>query len=45
VRWQDDRMSPKHILLGVLVLAACLLGGLWLFLRQVAPSTTLSGFQ
>ncbi|HEX6118817.1 MAG TPA: hypothetical protein VFZ03_05140 [Dongiaceae bacterium] len=38
-------MSPKHLLLGVLVLAACLLGGLWLFLRQVAPSATLSGFQ
>jgi hypothetical protein len=38
-------MSPKHTLIGAFVLAACLLGGLWLFLRQVAPSATLSGFQ
>lgn len=38
-------MNPKHIFLGVFVLAACLLGGLWLFLRQVPPKATMSSFQ
>ena len=38
-------MNLKHALIGAIVLAACLLGGLWLFLRQVPPSSTLTGFQ
>jgi hypothetical protein len=45
VRWQDGRMNLKHILAGAFVLAACLLGGLWLFLRQVPPKTTMNSFQ
>ena len=39
------RMSLKHVLIGALVLAIGLLGGLWLFLRQVAPKTTMNSFQ
>jgi hypothetical protein len=38
-------MNLKHALIGAVVLAACALGGLWLFLRQVPPQSTLSGFQ
>jgi hypothetical protein len=38
-------MNQKHILVGAFVLAACLLGGLWLFLRQVPPKTTMNSFQ
>ena len=38
-------MSAKHILVGAVVLAACGLGGLWLFLRQVPPKTTMNSFQ
>jgi len=38
-------MNLKHILVGAIVLAACVLGGLWLFLRQVPPRTTLNSFQ
>jgi hypothetical protein len=45
VRWQDGRMNLKHILVGACVLAACVLGGLWLFLRQVPPNSTLNRFQ
>ena len=38
-------MNLKHLLVGALVLAVCMLGGLWLFLRQVPPSSTLTSFQ
>ena len=38
-------MNLKHILLGAAVLAACILGGLWIFLRQVPPHETRSAFQ
>ncbi|HET6161150.1 MAG TPA: hypothetical protein VFE34_22590 [Dongiaceae bacterium] len=38
-------MNLKHVLIGAIVLAACVLGGLWLFLRQVPPSSTLDSFQ
>lgn len=38
-------MSLKHGLVGAIVLAACLLGGLWLFLRQVSPQESRSAFQ
>ncbi len=38
-------MNLKHVLIGAVVLAACALGGLWLFLRQVPPRTTLTSFQ
>ena len=38
-------MNLKHVLVGAIVLAACALGGLWLFLRQVPPSHTLDSFQ
>lgn len=38
-------MNLKHVLVGAFVLAAALLGGLWLFLRQVPPSDPLGGFQ
>ncbi|WP_119299889.1 hypothetical protein [Dongia deserti] len=38
-------MNLKHVLIGAIVLAVFLLGGLWLFLRQVPPSHTLSSFQ
>ncbi|HEV8391695.1 MAG TPA: hypothetical protein VGQ35_17725 [Dongiaceae bacterium] len=38
-------MNLKHVLIGAIVLAACVLGGLWLFLREVPPSSTLSSFQ
>ncbi len=38
-------MNPKHVLVGATVIAVALLGGLWLFLRQVPPSDTLNSFQ
>lgn|SRR5512147_2363667 len=38
-------MKTRYILVGAVVLAALVLGGLWLFLRQVPPRETLSGFQ
>lgn len=38
-------MGLKYVLIGAVMLAACALGGLWLFLRQVPPSTTMSEFQ
>ena len=38
-------MNLKHVLIGAFVLAVCVLGGLWLFLRQVPPRTTLNSFQ
>jgi hypothetical protein len=48
-RWQafrqGEQMNWKHVLLGAIVLAVCILGGLWLFLRQVPPNESLSAFQ
>lgn len=38
-------MRLKYVLIGAIVLAALLLGGLWLFLRQVPPSHSLDSFQ
>jgi hypothetical protein len=38
-------MNLKHVLAGAIVIAVALLGGLWLFLRQVPPSHTLNSFQ
>lgn len=38
-------MGAKHILVGALVIAAALLGGLWLFLRGEPASAPLSAFQ
>lgn len=38
-------MNLKHVLVGAGVLAAGLLGGFWLFLRQVPPSNVLNSFQ
>jgi hypothetical protein len=38
-------MNLKHVLVGGLVLAGALLGGLWLFLRQVPPNQSLNSFQ
>ncbi len=38
-------MNLKHVLIGAIVLALCLLGGLWVLLRQVPPSETLTSFQ
>jgi len=38
-------MRLKYVLVGAFVFAACLLGGLWLFLRQVPPKTTMNSFQ
>jgi len=38
-------MNLKHLLVGAILLAACGLGGLWLFLRQVPPSSTMNSFQ
>jgi hypothetical protein len=38
-------MNLKHVLVGAFVLAVCVLGGFWLFLRQVPPSSTLNSFQ
>ena len=38
-------MNLKHVLLGAVVLAVCLLGGLWIFLRQVPPHESKTAFQ
>ena len=38
-------MDLKHVLVGAIVVAVCILGGLWLFLRQVPPNESLSAFQ
>lgn len=38
-------MNLKHVLVGAIVLALCILGGLWVFLRQVPPQESLSAFQ
>ena len=38
-------MNLKHVLVGAIVVAVCILGGLWLFLRQVPPNESLSAFQ
>ena len=38
-------MTLKHVLVGAIAAAACILGVLWLFLRQVPPSSSLDGFQ
>jgi hypothetical protein len=38
-------MNLKHVLIGAIVVAICILGGLWLFLRQVPPNESLSAFQ
>lgn len=38
-------MRFNHIAVGAFILAACVLGGLWLFLRQIPPKTTVSSFQ
>ena len=38
-------MNLKHVVVGAIVLAVCILGGLWLFLRQVPPNESLSAFQ
>ena len=38
-------MNLKHVLIGAVALAVCVLGGLWLFLRQVPPNSTLNSFQ
>ncbi|MGH6893076.1 MAG: hypothetical protein ACREEP_12525 [Dongiaceae bacterium] len=37
--------NPKHILIGAAVVAAFVLGGLWLFLRHQPAQDTLSAFQ
>jgi hypothetical protein len=38
-------MNLKHVLVGAVVLAVCILGGLWVFLRQVPPHESKSAFQ
>jgi hypothetical protein len=38
-------MNLKHVLVGATVLAVCILGGLWVFLRQVPPHESLGAFQ
>jgi hypothetical protein len=38
-------MNLKHVLLGAAVMAACILGGFWVFLRQVPPHESKSAFQ
>ncbi len=38
-------MSPRNTLIGALVIAAALLGGLWLFVRGEPASAPLSAFQ
>jgi hypothetical protein len=38
-------MSLQHVLVGATVVSVCILGGLWLFLRQVPPHESLSTFQ
>lgn len=38
-------MRLKYILTGAVVIAAALLGGLWLFLRSERPNSSLDAFQ
>lgn len=38
-------MNLRHILLGAIVLAAVILGGLWLFLRHEPAQVPLNAFQ
>ena len=38
-------MRLKHILIGAVVIAMAILGGLWLFLRFEQPNASLDGFQ
>lgn len=38
-------MNMKHVLVGAIVVSIALLGGLWLFLRQVPTRDALSSFQ
>jgi hypothetical protein len=38
-------MNFKHVLIGAIVLAVCILGGLWVFLRQVPPHEPLGAFR
>jgi hypothetical protein len=38
-------MKLKHVLIGAIALAIAILGGLWLLLRQVPPSSSLDSFQ
>ena len=38
-------MRLKYILIGAVVIAAALLGGLWLFLRFEQPNASLDAFQ
>jgi hypothetical protein len=38
-------MNLRHILIGAIVLAAVLLGGLWLFLRHEPAQVPLNAFQ
>ena len=38
-------MNLRHILLGAIVLAAAILGGLWLFLRHEPAQVPLNAFQ
>ena len=38
-------MRLKYILIGAVVVAVSLLGGLWLFLRSERPSASLDAFQ
>lgn len=35
----------NNVLIGAVLLAVCILGGLWVFLRQVAPHESLGAFQ
>ena len=38
-------MTLKHVLVGAVVLGVGVVGGLWVFLRQVPPHESLSAFQ
>lgn len=38
-------VSTKHVIIGAVVVAACALGGLWLFLRHEPAQSTLGAFQ
>jgi hypothetical protein len=42
---RNELVNLKHVLVGAVVLAVCILGGLWIFLRQVTPHESLSTFQ
>src|SRR5262245_58066568 len=41
----ESRMNLRHILIGAIVLAVLLLGGLWLFLRHEPVEVPLNAFQ